>query len=161
MSAAWWIALVVVAFVVASVGSAITVAWVRLRRGGRRRIQLERARQHFHLRREWLEVQFLSLASQTGKPRGLAWENCDFQDDVAFARDRETGELRALVGVTISFTAIAGGDLEDNPNVGNLRAATAVFRFDRDQWTTDGRAIFNLNPVEAIRHFQNELERVE
>ena len=51
--------------------------------------------------------------------------------------------------------------MEDNPNVGNLRAATAVFKFEGDRWTTEGRAIFNLNPTEAIQHFQNDLELVE
>ncbi len=51
--------------------------------------------------------------------------------------------------------------MEDNPNVGNLRAATAVFRFDGNDWTTDGRAIFNLNPLQAIEHFQHELETVD
>ena len=50
--------------------------------------------------------------------------------------------------------------MEDNPNVSNVRAATAVFNFD-GVWTTEGRAIFNLNPTEAIRHFQSELEMVE
>jgi hypothetical protein len=28
-------------------------------------------------------------------------------------------------------------------------------------WNTDGRALFNLNPQEAIRHYQQELEVVE
>jgi hypothetical protein len=122
---------------------------------------LDSARHQFHLRREMLEARFLTLASQSGKPRGLSWVDCDFEDDVSFARDRISRHLRALVGITIRFEAIEGGGMEDNPNVGNLRAATAVFRLDRGQWTTDGRAIFNLNPEEAIRHFQNELETVE
>ena len=87
--------------------------------------------------------------------------DCEFQDEVAFARDRTTGELRALVGVTIRFKAVDGGGLEDNPNVNNLRAATAVFRMERLTWATDGRAIFNLNPAEAIQHFQHELETVD
>ena len=37
--------------------------------------------------------------------------------------------------------------MEDNPNVGNLRAATAVFRFDEGKWQTDGRAIFKMGPA--------------
>lgn len=122
---------------------------------------LKRARESFHLRREWLEADFLSRAGESGKPRGLRWVHCDFEDGVAFARDRRTGRYRALVGVTISFEAIEGGGMEDVEAVGNLRAATVVFRLDGPQWRADGRALFNLNPAEAIAHFQHELETVE
>ena len=134
-----------------------TAPWF-LRR--RRDSQLEEARSVFRRRREWLEARFLSLASESGKPRGLAWADCDFENDVAFARDRNSGRLRALVGLTIRFEAIEGGGMEDVEAVSNLRAATAVFRFDGSQWETDGRAIFNLNPSEAIRHYQHELEAI-
>jgi len=115
----------------------------------------------FQQRREWLEARFLTLASQSGKPRGLAWVDCDFADQIAWARERESGELRALVGVTIRFEAVEGGGLENNPNVGNPRAATAVFRWQDNQWETDGRALFNLSPAQAIEHFQHELETVD
>lgn len=122
---------------------------------------LEAARDLFHLRREMLEARFVTLAAGSGKPRGLIWMDCDFDNRVSFARDRNTRHLRALVAVTIRFEAVEGGDMEDNPNVGNLRAATAVFRFDNGQWLTDGRAIFNLNPQEAIKYYQHELETAE
>jgi hypothetical protein len=122
--------------------------------------RLKHARQIFHRRREWLEARFLTKAGQSGKPRGLAWTDCDFENPVTFARDRESGQLNALVGVTISFSAIEGGGMEDVEAVGNLRSATAVFRFDKDHWDTDGRAVFNLNPTETIQHFRLEVERV-
>ena len=122
---------------------------------------MNRARKLFHLRREWLEARFFTLAATSGKPRGLEWVDCDFDDDVSFARDRNTGQLRALVGVTIRFRAVEGGGMEDNPNVGNLRAASAVFHLDGDQWGTDGRVVFNLSPVQAIAHYRQELELVE
>ncbi len=159
MSEFWWILLPVVFVVVAS-AIAIVVARRRAQSGISNK-DFAWARKEFHLRREWLEAHFLKLASDSGKPRGLAWAECDFQDGVAFARERHTGHLRALVGVTISFEALEGGGMEDNPNVGNLRAATAIFRFDGIEWTTDGRAIFNLNPAEAIKYYENELEFVE
>ena len=124
-------------------------------------VDLARARKLFHLRREWLEAKFFSLASQTGRPRGLEWVDCDFDNPVSFARDRHTGRLRALVAVTIRFRAIEGGGMEDNPNVANLRAACAVFHLDGTDWGTDGRVLFNLNPVQAIEHFRQELEVVE
>lgn len=131
------------------------------RRGSQAPVNLDQARKQFHLRREWLEAHFLTLAAQSGKPRGLQWVDCEFDDAVSFARDRNTGRLRALVGVTISFEAIVGGGMEDNPNVSNLRAATAIFYLDGEAWSTTGKAIFNLNPEQAIEHFGQELEHVE
>ena len=122
---------------------------------------LARARETFHRRREWLEADFVTYAEASGKPRGLRWLHCDFDDAVCFARDRRTGRYRALVGVTISFEAVAGGGMEHLEAVGNLRAATVVFRLDGPQWQADGRALFNLNPAEAIQHYQNDLEPVE
>lgn len=122
---------------------------------------LAHARETFHRRREWLEAAFVSNAEASGKPRGLRWLHCDFEDGVCFARDRRTGRYRALVGVTISFEAIAGGGMEEVEAVGNLRAATVVFRLDGPEWRADGRALFNLNPAEAIKHYQNDLETVE
>lgn len=119
-----------------------------------------RAQKLFSQRREWLEADFVTQAQRSGRPRGLQWANCDFENDVAYARDRTNGQLRALVGVTISFEAIPGGGMEDVEAVGNLRCATAVFRFYRNRWETEGRAIFNLRPNEAILHFKHELEAV-
>ncbi|MGC4004104.1 MAG: hypothetical protein QM811_13675 [Pirellulales bacterium] len=130
-------------------------------RNRRREGDLERALREFHLRREQLEAKFLSKAAATGKPRGLRWVDCDFQNEITYARDKRTGSISAFVGVTISFEAIEGGGMEDVEAVGNLRAATAVFSLDEGlQWRTDGRAIFNLNPVEAIRFYQANLEPV-
>ncbi len=143
--------------VAVSIGVLLTL---RLRRG-QTRYQLEQARQLFRRRREVLELQFLNCAAQLGKPRGLEWDDCHFEDEAAFATDPKTGQLRAFVSVAIRFRAIDGGGMEDNPNVDNLRDATAVFQFDGRQWTTEGRAIFNLNPLETIERFQHGLEGVD
>ena len=145
-----------------AVAASIVGMW-RLRRRESRTCDVDfaAAKASFQQRREWLEARFLTQASQSGKPRGLAWADCDFGNPVAWARDRESGELRALVGVTIRFEAVEGGGMENNPNVGNLRAATAVFRLRDSQWESDGRALFNLSPAQAIEHFQHELETVD
>jgi hypothetical protein len=127
---------------------------------GRRRRQLETARKLFHQRREWLEAKFFQLASSSGKPRGLRWKDCDFSDDVTYARDRQAGTLTAFVAVTLSFEAIEGGGMEHVEAVGNLRAATAVFQYSAGQWSTQGRAIMNLEPAEAIQRFHRALELV-
>jgi hypothetical protein len=125
-----------------------------------RRHRLIQARKDFHLQRERLECQFFHLAANSGKPRGLRWIDCDFDDAVTYARDRQSGELSALVAVTIRFDAVEGGPMEHNPNVGRQRAATAVFRFNGRNWETAGRALFNLNPSEAIEHFRDSLVMV-
>ena len=123
-------------------------------------IELERARELFLLQRERLEAKFLDLASATGKPKGLKWEGCEFHAPVALARDRNSRRLTAFVEVTIRFSAIEGGGMEEVEAVSNLRHATAIFHYDRGQWGSGGRALFNMNPREAIEHFQEQFEPV-
>ena len=151
----WSIAVAVLAVLVAAM-----FLWPIVARR-RREAKLASARGEFQRRREWLEAHFLTLASGSGRPRGLSWKDCEFDNGVVFARARDTGGWRAFVAVTISFEAIEGGGMEDNPNVGNLRAATAVFEYEQGEWRTQGRALFNLNPSEAIEHFHHELEGVD
>lgn len=138
-----------------ALAAAGVVAWVLRRPLGRwgAEVQAERARESFRLQRERLEHQFLRAAAATGKPRGLRWKDCEFGGDVEFARDTQSRQVVALAAVTVRFEAVAGGDMEGLPAVGNLRNASAVFYFEAGQWRTTGRAVFNLNPGEAIRHF--------
>ena len=152
-----WIAGGVALAVLLVVGAALV--WRPMRRS-MREAKLAKARQDFHRQRERLEARFFEIAAASGMPRGLRWVGCDFDDDVAYARDRRSGELAALVAVTISFEAIPGGPMEDVEAVGNLRAATAVFRLGKERWQTDGRAVFNLNPTEAIAYYSDDLESV-
>ena len=118
-------------------------------------------RKRFHWQRERLEAKFVQLASARAVAEGPNWEDCLFDDDVAYVRDRRTGELAAFVAVIVPM------DDRDQPTpftgkaVGRVRAGTAVFRFDRDHWSTDGRAIPNLSPTEAIRVYQKDLEVVD
>lgn len=155
MLAWWWIGIIAVSVLCCAVGLA---AFFLSRH---QRHSLVQARETFHRRREWLEADFLTQASESGKPRGLRWADCDFEDQVAFARDRRTGRFRALVGVTIRFEAMEGGGMEDVEAVGNLKAATVVFRLDGPAWKADSRAFFNLSPSQTIEHYNNELETVE
>ena len=149
----------VVGVVIALIAAGMT-GWFVARQHQRRRQQadIDRARGLFRRRREWLEAAFVTMASERGKPRDLVWAECEFDDPVAFARDRGSGQLRALVGVTISFEAEEGGGMEDVEAVCALRAGTAVFTYNDGTWTSDGRAIFNLNPQQTIRRYQHELE---
>jgi hypothetical protein len=121
---------------------------------------MERARELFNLQRTRLQEQFYRTAAATGKPRGLHWKECQWDGEVEFARDRRSGQLAALVPVSIRFEAVEGSDMEGLPAVNNLRNASAVFFFQRGQWHTVGKAVFNMNPGEAIDHFRNQYERV-
>jgi hypothetical protein len=151
----WWL-IGIIAF--ALLCGLIFAAWFLSRH---QQQSLTQAQQTFQLRREWLEADFVTRASESGKPRGLRWADCEFEDPVAFARDRRTGRFRALVGVTIRFEAVEGGGMEDVEAVDNLKAATVVFRLDGAAWEADGRAYFNLSPSQTIEHYNNELETVE
>jgi hypothetical protein len=114
----------------------------------------------FQPQREELAAEFLRSASATGKPRGLRWVACDWNDEFAYARDRKNGQLAAFVSVTIRFEAIEGGEMESVEAVGNLRYASAVFFFHQGRWRTAGRAVFNLGPREALEHLKGQFQRI-
>jgi hypothetical protein len=137
----------------------VLLTWRRLRHFGRQ-IHLERARESFRLQSEGLKAKFLQAAQASGKPRGLNWKECQFDTAVEFVRDRKSGDIAALVGVTIAFEAVAGSDMEGNPNLATLRSAAAVFFFHKGHWNTVGRAVFNMNPGEAVEHFKSQYERI-
>jgi hypothetical protein len=132
-------------------------AWLRPTLFKRR---LDRALRDFVRNRAALESTFFKAAAASGKPRGLAWKQCAFQPGVLLARDRANGELVGLVGVTIGFEAVEGGGMEDVEAVGNLRAATAVFTHNGHEWTTQGRAVFNLEPREVLDRYKSSLDAV-
>ncbi|MBU4271008.1 MAG: hypothetical protein KKE86_07210 [Planctomycetes bacterium] len=145
MSSFWWIPIVVAVLLSAA------ALFRKPRKKTSRATGLTRAKRRFHVQREHLEARFLQLASARANPDAPRWADCAFDDDVAYVRSRSTGELSALVAVTLAIE-----DCDDDPQAG-----TAVFRFDRDHWETDGRAILNLNPAEAIQYYRDELEIVE
>ena len=127
-----------------------------------RRAQLARrvsaAMQQYSQDRKSLEQIFFETAASSGKPRGLKWKECNFHEKPLLARDRSTGTFYGLSGITVSFEAIAGGDMEDVEAVSNLRCATAVFVYRDSRWSTDGRVIFNLEPHEALQRYHDSLE---
>jgi hypothetical protein len=149
-------------FVLGGVGiSGVVILLWRPLRGFGREIQAERARESFVLQRELLEAQFFQAASTSGKPRGLRWSKCEFNPSMELALDRQSRQIVALVPVTFQFEAVEGSDMEGLPAVANQRCASAVFFFERGQWRTAGRAVFNLNPAEALDHFKNVYERIQ
>src|SRR5262245_19580928 len=120
----------------------------------------ERAVADFLRNKLKLQEDFRAAANVSGIPRGLRWMSCEFFDPFRLARDKANGKLLGLVGVTIGFEAIEGGGMEDVEAVGNLRAATATFTWDGREWTTGGRAIFNLEPQEVLERYRDNLDAV-
>jgi hypothetical protein len=154
MSPVFQIIIVVVAIVVAAgLAAKPLLGWLRRR-------QTKQAIDEFRMRREVLEAKFFDLASRQGKPRGLRWSRCDWQPAVTFGRDVETKLLTAFVSVELHFEAIEGGDMEDVEAVGTIRDATAVFHYEKGRWGTGGKALFNMNPDDALRRLEGQFEPV-
>lgn len=129
-------------------------------RAARREARFAVACRDFHRQRERLEAKFVQLGTVGPKPDAPRWTDCQFDDDVAYARNRSSGELSAFVAVSIEMEDVGQRSTGPSDAVGNLRAATAVFRFDGNHWETDGRAIFNLTPTEAIHFYHRDLVMV-
>ena len=147
-----------VKIVLVGVALALAAGWLWRRwRATQLQAQRQLARLQFADERAAFEAMFLKAAAATGKPRGLNWEKCQLGDEHVFAVDRVTGELFVMVGATISFTAIPGGDMEDVEAVSNLRYATAVFVYRRGSWHSNGQAVFNLEPAQAVQHYEESL----
>lgn len=123
--------------------------------------EARRALDSFRLQREQLEAKFFDIASHLGKPRGLKWLECEWQDRVEFGRDIENGMLTAFVAVNLNFEAIEGGDMEDVEAVGMMRDAAALFHFQGGAWGTGGRALFNMNPEDALDRLKDQYSPVE
>ncbi|MCC6492178.1 MAG: hypothetical protein IT424_04065 [Pirellulales bacterium] len=153
----WWLAGLATALVAAA-----AAAFALERRFRRRRStgRLQAARRQFEEDRSLLAAEFFHAAATSGKPRGLRWKACDLAGPPLLARDAGAGVLFGFVAATVSFEAIAGGGMEEVAAVGNLRSATAVFLYRDDQWSTEGRVLFNLEPHEAVKHFQATLQPV-
>lgn len=154
MTESWWI--------VAACGLAMVIVFALVWwpvQGLRRDLRLGDARKEFHRQREWLEVRFIQLAASKAKPGAPRWADCEFDNDVAYVRNRSTSELSAFVGITIALDDPLSSSISA-PAYGNLRTGTAVFRFTGRRWDTDGRAILNLNPVEAIQFYRDDFEIV-
>lgn len=121
-----------------------------------RRARYRRAMQQFRFDREHLEAKFFELAAGSGKPRGLRWLACDWQNSVQYARDLRSGLLTAFVSVEVRFEAEEGGDMEDVAAVGTIRDACALFHWDGRHWGTGGRALFNMDAQSAIARLEGQ-----
>ena len=152
----WWWTLALLA----AVAGIVIILWQPVRLAARES-RLNQAKRNFHRQRERLEAKFIQLASTQAKADSPRWADCEFDDAVAYVRNRATGELSAFVAVTVALQGVHDAMAASTADlIGNLRAGTAVFRLDHDHWVTDGRAILNLSPSEAIRFYQDDIEVV-
>ncbi len=152
--------LLIIAGVLVAIVAALLVAGRPLLNWLRKK-QARQAYEQFRVQREQLEAKFFDLASRLGKPRDLRWLDCDWQSGVTFGRDVQTGMLTAFVAVNVRFEAVEGGDMEYVEAVGLLRDAAAVFHYQDGNWGTGGRALFNMNPVDALNRLADQYEPVE
>ena len=135
------------------------LVWKPLRDYSRSREE-SRALHAFRIQREQLEAKFFDLASAQGKPRGLAWRDCEWHSNVAFARDLHSGLLTAFVALNVRFEAIEGGEMENVEAVGLVRDAAAVFHYRRGRWGTGGKTLFNMNPADALKRLEGQFKPV-
>jgi len=154
MSSSTWPIVVLVA-----VGIVAVLAFGPIRTRLRQK-RFQRAGKDFRMQRERLEAKFFDLAAGSGKPRGLRWLDCDWDDAVTFARDRRGGTLTAFVGVSIRFEAVEGSHMQDVPAVAQDKIASAVFHYKGGLWGTGGRALFNLRPEQALARYADQFEAV-
>lgn len=151
--------ILIIAGVVITLVALAAVLWKPIRTWQQQQ-EAEQGIRVFRLQREQLEAKFFDLAGSRGIPRGLRWLECDWQNDVTFARDKGSGLLTAFVAVNIRFEAIEGEDMEDVEAVSTVRDAAAVFHYQNGRWGTGGRPLFNMNPADAIERLQGQFEPV-
>ena len=139
------------AVIVVAAGAALVFAF-RLRR----RADPAAAAYRFRVGATQLLERFQAAAAATGKPRGLNWLAVEPNGEPAFVpRGRE---VIGLLPVVIRFEPVPGSDMQDVPAAREPRPAVAVFTFDGREWTTAGRAVFNLPPAAVAAMMAGRVE---
>jgi hypothetical protein len=123
--------------------------WALLRRPVRQIVEdvcVEHARALFHRNRERLEARFVSAVEQIDPDEAERFESAHWDDDVLWARDRQTHHLLALTCV----------EFEPEPfelSFGHTHT-TAIFEFHDGQWCAQGKRVDEMRPEEAIGLFR-------
>jgi hypothetical protein len=105
-------------------------------------VHVDRARELLHQQREWLEARFISALSHIDAAEGQRWESAQWDDEVLWARDRQTRHLLALVCVHFEPAPF---DLLQVP-----RHATALFEYRKGRWQAEGKRLDEVRPDEAV-----------
>ena len=93
----------------------------------------------FRARQPELLALWFRTAADAGKPKGLTWVSGEPFGEPLF------GPGWAVLPLMVQFEPTADGGLEDVPQAKEPRPVVAVFAYTRRQWTTGGRAVFNLS----------------
>jgi hypothetical protein len=97
----------------------------------------ERAREAFRRQREHLEAGFVARVVRAHPIEAVRWEEARWGDEIVWARDRQTRNLLALIGVELDEGDFGG-------------RATAVFEYRGRRWTAEGRHLDAVEPYEAF-----------
>lgn len=121
-----------------------------------RRRRADRARTLWEQSELELHDAFRELALSQSRARGIRWSSLEWNRELVFARDRHTGLITALAGFSVAFEPT--GLLEDEENASLVREATAVFHYQRGQWGTGGKTLFNMGPQLALARLSDQFE---
>jgi hypothetical protein len=109
---------------------------------------VELAREQFRRQREWLEARFLSALARVDPMERLRWEDAHWHDEVLWARDRQTRDLLAMIGVHFD------GRAYDEFGEFRPRHSTALFEYRKGQWIAEGKRLDEVRPDEAVLHLR-------
>lgn len=133
--------------------------------GGMLRLPLARWRKEklhalFAEQQPALQQRFQAQAAASGKPRGLHWQQIDWQTEAHLGRERRSGQYVMLMGCDIQFDVIPDSDMEGLPAVDLAKNATVLFTFEGGQWHPSEKTIFNFHPEDIFREFAAKFERL-
>jgi hypothetical protein len=114
----------------------------------RREMREELARRQFRPQRERLEARFLAALGRIDPVEKLRWEDAQWNNEIIWARDRQTHRLLALIGVR--FEADPFFDDSGLPP----RHSTALFELRGKHWHADGKRLDEVRPDEALLRHQ-------
>ncbi len=123
----------------------LAASWFFLRRPLRQifeDVHVDHARELFHQQREWLEARFITALTRVDYAEGQRWESAQWDDEVLWARDRQTRHLLALVCVHFDPAPF---DL-----MAISRHATALFEYRKGRWHVEGKRLDEVRPDEAV-----------
>ncbi len=104
-----------------------------------------------------LQAEFFDAGENSGRPHGLRWLRCDWEEEYALVRDRISDEVVALAAVVLHLTP-EPGETEAEANPTEPRLGSAVFFHAAGRWQTVGKVVLNLRPGEVAVHYADQYE---
>ena len=136
---------------IAAIGSlAVVLTFLAFQLGSRTidKFRIRSAQDEFRKRRTHFQSVFFETMAISGKPRGLRWMECQWDESVRYLPISGRRSLTAVIGVCIRFESEVDGAMEDVPAVNQEKYGCALFHFLDGKWHT-GRMLFNLSPQQV------------